>query len=58
MITKYNSIYFVGAGGIGATLIFAIQARKWGRVSIVLLAIIVTVFVLDMFTGWIRKKLR
>lgn len=48
----------VGAGGIGATLIFAIQGRRWSRVSIVLLTIIVTVFLLDILTGYIRKKLR
>ncbi len=48
----------VGAGGIGATLIFAIQGRRWDRVSIILLTIIVTVFLLDALTGYIRKKLR
>ena len=48
----------VGAGGIGATLIFAIQGARWERVSIILLTIIVTVFALDMLTGVIRKKLR
>lgn len=57
-VRSASTLGLVGAGGIGATLIFAIQARKWGRVSIVLLAIIVTVFALDMITGWIRKKLR
>ena len=48
----------VGAGGIGAPLIFAIQARNWDRVSIILLGVIVTVFLLDVLTGYIRKKLR
>ena len=48
----------VGAGGIGAPLIFAIQTRSWDRVSIILLGVVVTVFSLDLFTGWIRRKLR
>lgn len=48
----------VGAGGIGAPLIFAIQARNWDKVSIILIGVIVTVFILDTITGVIRKKLR
>ncbi|MCH4167615.1 MAG: phosphonate ABC transporter, permease protein PhnE [Streptococcaceae bacterium] len=48
----------VGAGGIGAPLIFAIQTRSWDKVSIILLGVILTVFILDQITGIIRKKLR
>lgn len=48
----------VGAGGIGAPLIFAIQARNWDKVSIILLAVIVTVYLLDILTGYIRKRLK
>lgn len=48
----------VGAGGIGAPLIFAIQTRSWSKVSIILLGVVVTVFMLDLMTGIIRKKLR
>lgn len=48
----------VGAGGIGAPLVFAIQARRWPRVSIILLGIIVLVFVIDAVTGYVRKRLR
>ncbi|WP_430610326.1 phosphonate ABC transporter, permease protein PhnE [Enterococcus sp. DIV0876] len=48
----------VGAGGIGAPLIFAIQTRSWSKVSIILLGVVVTVFLLDQLTGIIRKKLR
>ena len=47
-----------GAGGIGAPLIFAIQARNWDKVSIILLSVIVTVYLLDILTGYIRKKLK
>jgi len=57
-VRSASTLGLVGAGGIGATLIFAIQGRRWSRVSIVLLSIIVTVFLLDLLTGYIRKKLR
>lgn len=48
----------VGAGGIGAPLIFAIQTRSWSKVSVILLGVVLTVFILDYITGIIRKKLR
>lgn len=57
-VRSASTLGLVGAGGIGAILIFAIQARRWGRVSMILLTIIVTVFLLDMLTGVIREKLR
>lgn len=57
-VRSASTLGLVGAGGIGATLIFAIQAYRWPRVSIILLTVIVTVFLLDALTGWIRKKLR
>lgn len=57
-VRSASTLGLVGAGGIGAPLIFAIQARNWDKVSIILLAVIVTVYVLDIVTGIIRKKLR
>ena len=57
-VRSASTLGLVGAGGIGATLIFAIQAARWNRVGIILLAVIITVFLLDLLTGWIRKKLR
>ncbi|HYF94278.1 MAG TPA: phosphonate ABC transporter, permease protein PhnE [Symbiobacteriaceae bacterium] len=47
----------VGAGGIGTDLIFAIQQRVWDRVGIILLGIIVVVTIIDVGSGWLRKKL-
>lgn len=47
----------VGAGGIGTSLIFAVQQRDWGRVSIILVGIILVVTVIDLISGWLRKKL-
>ena len=57
-VRSASTLGLVGAGGIGAILVFAIQARRWGRVSIILLTVIATVFLLDVLTGIIRKKLR
>lgn len=49
---------YVGAGGIGAPLIFAIQARNWATVSIILIGVVVAVFAIDLLGGAIRKRLR
>ena len=57
-IKDASTLGLVGAGGIGAPLIFAIQARNWDKVSIILIGVIVAVFLLDLLTGYIRKKLR
>jgi phosphonate transport system permease protein len=47
----------VGAGGIGTPMIFAINARSWNRVGIILLGIIVTVTCIDFVSGKLRKRL-
>jgi phosphonate ABC transporter, permease protein PhnE len=47
----------VGAGGIGTPMIFAINARSWDRVGIILLGIVVTVTIIDLISGFLRKKL-
>ncbi|MDO4265891.1 MAG: phosphonate ABC transporter, permease protein PhnE [Eubacteriales bacterium] len=57
-VRSASTLGLVGAGGIGAPLIFAIQARNWDQVSIILLGVVLTVFVIDTLTGLIRKKLR
>ena len=48
----------VGAGGIGAPIIFALQQRDWSKVSIILIAIILIVLLVDSVNGLIRKKLQ
>lgn len=48
----------VGAGGIGAPIIFALQQRDWPKVSIILLAIILIVLMVDKINGKLRKKLQ
>lgn len=47
----------VGAGGIGTPMIFAINARSWSRVGIILLGIILTVTCIDFISGRLRKRL-
>lgn len=47
----------VGAGGIGSPLIFAILKRDWGRVGIILVAIVIVVTAIDMLSSWLRRKL-
>lgn len=48
---------FVGAGGIGMELIVAIRKFYYSDVSAILLTIIVTVFLIDIATGWVRGRL-
>jgi len=48
---------FVGAGGIGQELVVAIRKFYYSDVSAILLMIIVTVFVIDIATGWARGRL-
>jgi phosphonate transport system permease protein len=48
---------FVGAGGIGQELVVAIRKFYYSDVSAILLMIVVTVFCIDITTGWIRGRL-
>jgi phosphonate transport system permease protein len=48
---------FVGAGGIGQELVVAIRKFYYSDVSAILVMIIVTVFCIDLGTGWIRSRL-
>ncbi|QIP03022.1 phosphonate ABC transporter, permease protein PhnE [Bradyrhizobium symbiodeficiens] len=48
---------FVGAGGIGQELIVAIRKFYYSDVSAILVTIMVTVFLIDITTGWVRGRL-
>lgn len=48
---------FVGAGGIGQELVVAVRKFFYSDVSAILLMVIVTVFVIDICTGWLRGRL-
>lgn len=47
----------VGAGGIGAPLIFAMNAFNWGEVGAILCGLIVLVLVVEIISTKIRSKL-
>lgn len=47
----------VGAGGIGAPLIFAMNAYKWSQVGAILAGLIVLVLIIEWISGKIRIKL-
>src|SRR6476620_1370996 len=48
---------FVGAGGIGQELVVAIRKFYYSDVSAILITIIITVFIIDITTGWLRGRL-
>jgi phosphonate transport system permease protein len=48
---------FVGAGGIGQELVVAIRKFYYSDVSAILVTIIITVFLIDIGTGWLRGRL-
>ena len=52
-----TTLGLVGAGGIGASLIFAIRGRFWERVGIIIIVLVVTVTIIDILSSRIRKKL-
>ncbi|WP_172198789.1 phosphonate ABC transporter, permease protein PhnE [Saccharibacillus qingshengii] len=47
----------VGAGGIGTPLLFALQTRNWSRVGVILLGIVVLVILIDLISGWLRRRI-
>ncbi|MBE3550724.1 MAG: Phosphonate ABC transporter permease protein phnE1 [Brockia lithotrophica] len=47
----------VGAGGIGAPLLFALQSHAWERAGIILLGIVVLVSLTDALSGAVRRRL-
>lgn len=48
---------FVGAGGIGQELLVAIRKFYYSDVGAILVMIVVTVFLIDIGTGWLRGRL-
>lgn len=47
----------VGAGGIGVPLLFALTTRNWSRVGIILLGIVILVTIIDLISGWLRRRI-
>lgn len=47
----------VGAGGIGAPLIFAMSSYRWNEVGSILVGLIILIFIIEMISTRIRVKL-
>ncbi|MCD8010304.1 MAG: hypothetical protein LUF34_05860 [Lachnospiraceae bacterium] len=47
----------VGAGGIGAPLIFAMNQYKWSTASAICLGLILLVWLVDLLSGRLRRSL-
>ena len=47
----------VGAGGIGAPLIFAMNSYRWNDVGAILLGLVVLVLLVEWFSSKLRTKL-
>ena len=47
----------VGAGGIGAPLIFAMNNYRWNEVGSILVGIIILVLIIEVFSNNVRRKL-
>ncbi len=47
----------VGAGGIGAPMIFAMNAYRWNEVGSILVGLIVFILIVELFSNKVRKKL-
>ena len=47
----------VGAGGIGAPLIFAMSSYRWNEVGAILLGLIILVMIIEWISSKIRTKL-
>lgn len=47
----------VGAGGIGAPLIFAMRSYKWDQVGSILIGLVVLILIIEFFSNKLRAKL-
>lgn len=56
-IKDASTLGLVGAGGIGAPLIFAMNAFDWSKVGAILLGIIILVLIVETISTKIRTKL-
>ncbi|GGE59078.1 phosphonate ABC transporter, permease protein PhnE [Priestia taiwanensis] len=56
-VRSATTLGIVGAGGVGAPLIFALHGHSWDRVGIILIGIIVMVTMIDLISGVIRRRI-
>jgi phosphonate transport system permease protein len=56
-IKDATTLGIVGAGGIGAALIQCINSRRWSMVGAFIFGMILLMFVIELFSTKVRKKL-
>lgn len=56
-IRDATTLGLVGAGGIGAPLMFAINSYRWNQVGAILLGLIILILIVEYFSTRIRRKL-
>ena len=56
-IRDATTLGLVGAGGIGAPLIFAINSYRWNEVGIILLSLMILVLIVELLSTRLRKRL-
>ena len=47
----------VGAGGIGAPLMFAMRSYRWNQVGSILIGLVILILIIELFSNWLRAKL-
>jgi phosphonate transport system permease protein len=47
----------VGAGGIGAPLIFAMNAYRWNEVGSILIGLVILILIVELWSNYMRNKL-
>ena len=47
----------VGAGGVGAELLFAMSNFRWNDAATLIIGIIILVLIIEYFSGKMREKL-
>ena len=57
LTADFTVLGLVGAGGIGAPLIFAMSSYRWNEVGAILLGLIVLVLIIEWISAKIRTKL-
>ena len=55
-IREASVLGLVGAGGIGAPLIFAMNKYNWSRAGAILLGLILLVWIMDVVSGKLAEK--
>lgn len=53
-----STLGVVGAGGIGAPILFAIQSRDWSKTFTIVIVLIITVIIVDALSGAIRRRIK